>query len=138
MMAGKHGGSRPKFTIEDAFEEDPDDVVRMYGATTERSPLKPKGGAGMEEEEAAGGRGEPGSGKSLLVVPDVDVSSKIVPLIYRLLGDYKGWKAVVLCRIIFIILIIFFLFCHPPLPSSSGSASLVPPPSSPASILLLW
>lgn len=62
---------RPTFSIEDAFEEEPEDVVRMYGATTERSPLKPKGGA----EEAGGARGaEAVGGKSLLVLPDVDVS----------------------------------------------------------------
>jgi hypothetical protein len=33
---------RRRFTIEDAFEEETDDAIRVYGSTTERSPLKPK------------------------------------------------------------------------------------------------
>ncbi|XP_071542484.1 transmembrane protein 134 isoform X2 [Panulirus ornatus] len=41
-MASKQSRSQPKFSIEDAFEEDADDAIRLYGATNERSPLKPK------------------------------------------------------------------------------------------------
>ncbi|XP_042219645.1 transmembrane protein 134-like isoform X2 [Homarus americanus] len=41
-MASKQSRNQPKFTIEDAFEEDADDAIRIYGATNERSPLKPK------------------------------------------------------------------------------------------------
>lgn len=31
-----------RFSIDDAFEEENDDIVKVYGSTTERSPLKPK------------------------------------------------------------------------------------------------
>lgn len=35
------------FSIDDAFEEEQTDVIRVYGATTttEKSPLKPKNGS---------------------------------------------------------------------------------------------
>ncbi|XP_050699928.1 transmembrane protein 134-like [Eriocheir sinensis] len=66
---------RPTFSIEDAFEEEPEDVVRMYGATTERSPLKPKGGTAMEDSGGARGA-DSGGGKSLMVLPDVDAVSR--------------------------------------------------------------
>nr|CAD7202571.1 unnamed protein product [Timema douglasi] len=38
-MAGSH---ERKFTIDDAFEEENDEAIRIYGSTTEISPLKPK------------------------------------------------------------------------------------------------
>jgi len=41
-MAGVFGPREPKFTIDDAFEEENDEAIRVYGSTTERSPLKPK------------------------------------------------------------------------------------------------
>ncbi|XP_063219413.1 transmembrane protein 134 [Bacillus rossius redtenbacheri] len=31
-----------RFTIDDAFEEENDETIRVYGSTTERSPLKPR------------------------------------------------------------------------------------------------
>lgn len=34
--------SQNKFSIDDAFEENGDDPIRVYGSTTERSPLKAK------------------------------------------------------------------------------------------------
>lgn len=69
--------SHPKFSIEDAFEEDADDAIRLYGATSERSPLKPKArGTGAPPEDMAVRIEDPlaGSGvKGLLTVPDLDV-----------------------------------------------------------------
>jgi hypothetical protein len=41
-MAGVFGSPERRFTIDDAFEEENDDAIRVYGSTTERSPLKPK------------------------------------------------------------------------------------------------
>lgn len=40
-MAGSLTNQK-KFTIDDAFEEGYDEAIRVYGSTTERSPLKPK------------------------------------------------------------------------------------------------
>lgn len=34
-------GNKPKFTIDDAFETEEDDVLKSYGTTTESTPLKP-------------------------------------------------------------------------------------------------
>lgn len=34
--------NQKKFSIDDAFEEGYDESIRVYGSTTERSPLKPK------------------------------------------------------------------------------------------------
>ncbi|KAK8379138.1 hypothetical protein O3P69_019168 [Scylla paramamosain] len=69
-MSGRGGSGRPKFSIEDAFEEDAEDVVTMYGATTERSPLRHDVGRGGES------RGEEIQPHSLLTVPDVDAISR--------------------------------------------------------------
>ena len=77
-MAGRH--KLPKFTIEDAFEEDADDAIRIYGSTNERSPLSFK--TRHSEKEHTDGNSqieEPMLGlesKSHLgiSVPDVDVS----------------------------------------------------------------
>lgn len=43
-MANVFGKSGKRFSIDDAFEEENESVttVNIYGATTERSPLKPK------------------------------------------------------------------------------------------------
>jgi hypothetical protein len=41
-MAGVFGSRERRFTIDDAFEEENDEAIRVYGSTTERSPLKPK------------------------------------------------------------------------------------------------
>lgn len=41
-MAGLFGSQAKQFSIDDAFEEDNEEMIRVYGATTERSPLKPK------------------------------------------------------------------------------------------------
>jgi hypothetical protein len=41
-MAGVFGNHERKFTIDDAFEEDNDEAIKVYGSTTERSPLQPK------------------------------------------------------------------------------------------------
>lgn len=41
-MAGVFGNHDKRFTIDDAFEEENDEAIRVYGSTTERSPLKPK------------------------------------------------------------------------------------------------
>nr|CAD7442229.1 unnamed protein product [Timema bartmani]CAD7457827.1 unnamed protein product [Timema tahoe] len=41
-MAGVLGSHERKFTIDDAFEEENDEAIRIYGSTTEISPLKPK------------------------------------------------------------------------------------------------
>ena len=41
-MAGVFGSREKRFTIDDAFEEENDEAIRVYGSTTERSPLKPK------------------------------------------------------------------------------------------------
>ncbi|XP_071447977.1 transmembrane protein 134 [Hetaerina americana] len=41
-MAGLMGNQKDRFSIDDAFEEENDDAIRVYGSTTERSPLKPK------------------------------------------------------------------------------------------------
>ncbi|XP_047005166.1 uncharacterized protein LOC124625771 [Schistocerca americana] len=41
-MAGVFGSHDKRFTIDDAFEEENDEAIRVYGSTTERSPLKPK------------------------------------------------------------------------------------------------
>lgn len=43
-MANVFGKSGKRFSIDDAFEEESESVttVNIYGATTERSPLKPK------------------------------------------------------------------------------------------------
>ncbi|XP_053655917.1 transmembrane protein 134 [Cherax quadricarinatus] len=78
MAAGKHR-SHKHFTIEDAFEEDPDDPIRVYGATGERSPLRAKA---RELHNGAGGEimaqetQECVSTKVLLTVPDVDAISR--------------------------------------------------------------
>ncbi|XP_075219205.1 uncharacterized protein LOC142323453 [Lycorma delicatula] len=42
-MAGVfiHRGAK-RFSIDDAFEEENDEAIKVYGSTTERSPLKPK------------------------------------------------------------------------------------------------
>lgn len=79
-MAGRGGGiNRPKFTIEDAFEEDaPEEVVTMYGATTERSPLR--------QDISRGGERREDLPHSLLSLPDVDVRI----IIYFLGGEGKG------------------------------------------------
>lgn len=34
-------GNKNKFTIDDAFETEDDDVLKTYGTTTESTPLKP-------------------------------------------------------------------------------------------------
>jgi len=41
-MAGVFGSRERRFSIDDAFEEENDEAIRVYGSTTERSPLKPK------------------------------------------------------------------------------------------------
>ena len=35
-------GNQKKFTVDDVFDENCDDTIRVYGSTTERSPLKNK------------------------------------------------------------------------------------------------
>lgn len=75
-MAGKQSRKNPKFTIEDAFEEDADDAIRLYGATNERSPFKPKdrdGIMGVDDVSVNMDDSVLGS-KGFLTVPDVDVS----------------------------------------------------------------
>jgi hypothetical protein len=49
-MAGVFGSRERRFTIDDAFEEENDDAIRVYGSTTERSPLKPKNRNIMSED----------------------------------------------------------------------------------------
>ncbi|KAK4297899.1 hypothetical protein Pmani_029715 [Petrolisthes manimaculis] len=71
--------SHPKFSIEDAFEEDADDAIRLYGATSERSPLKPKargGGGGGGEVRIEDPLGGTAGVKTLLTVPDLDAVSR--------------------------------------------------------------
>ncbi|KAK7005577.1 hypothetical protein SK128_004203, partial [Halocaridina rubra] len=83
-MAGRYNRNHPKFTIEDAFEEDPDDAIRIYGATSERSPLKPKNRdvALASEAVAVSVDDYPRIGnalagpKSLLTIPEVDAISR--------------------------------------------------------------
>ncbi|XP_071542483.1 transmembrane protein 134 isoform X1 [Panulirus ornatus] len=83
-MASKQSRSQPKFSIEDAFEEDADDAIRLYGATNERSPLKPKNrdeNVGTEDvairvEDPLSGVGAASGVKGLLTVPDVDAISR--------------------------------------------------------------
>lgn len=41
-MAGLFTSHGKQFSIDDAFEEDNEEMIRVYGSTTERSPLKPK------------------------------------------------------------------------------------------------
>lgn len=41
-MAGPFSRSDKRFSIDDAFEEENDEAIKIYGSTTERSPLKPK------------------------------------------------------------------------------------------------
>lgn len=41
-MAGLFGSQVKQFSIDDAFEEDTEESIRVYGSTTDRSPLKPK------------------------------------------------------------------------------------------------
>ena len=41
-MAGLFSSHDKQFSIDDAFEEDDEEMIRVYGSTTERSPLKPK------------------------------------------------------------------------------------------------
>lgn len=41
-MAGVFIRSDKRFSIDDAFEEENDEAIKVYGSTTERSPLKPK------------------------------------------------------------------------------------------------
>ncbi|XP_046682130.1 uncharacterized protein LOC124368795 [Homalodisca vitripennis] len=41
-MAGVFVRSDKRFSIDDAFEEENDEAIKIYGSTTERSPLKPK------------------------------------------------------------------------------------------------
>lgn len=48
-MAGSLNNPK-KFSIDDAFEEGYDDAIRVYGSTTERSPLKPKEKVGTLED----------------------------------------------------------------------------------------
>lgn len=50
-MASKHFRKSQKFSIEDAFEEDIDDAIRIYGATKDRSPLKSSNDIQKEEVE---------------------------------------------------------------------------------------
>ncbi|KAG7177421.1 transmembrane protein 134-like isoform X1 [Homarus americanus] len=83
-MASKQSRNQPKFTIEDAFEEDADDAIRIYGATNERSPLKPKArdvSIGNEDvtvrvEDPLAGVGAASGVKGLLTIPDVDAISR--------------------------------------------------------------
>jgi hypothetical protein len=49
-MAGVFGSRERRFTIDDAFEEENDDAIRVYGSTTERSPLKQKNRNIMSED----------------------------------------------------------------------------------------
>ncbi|XP_047484521.1 transmembrane protein 134-like [Penaeus chinensis] len=77
-MAGKQSRKNPKFTIEDAFEEDADDAIRLYGATNERSPFKPKdrdGIMGVDDVSVNMDDSVLGS-KGFLTVPDVDAISR--------------------------------------------------------------
>lgn len=41
-MAGVFARNDKRFSIDDAFEEENDEAIKVYGSTTERSPLKPK------------------------------------------------------------------------------------------------
>lgn len=50
-MAGVFVRSDKRFSIDDAFEEENDEAIKVYGSTTERSPLKPKNrNLGMNDE----------------------------------------------------------------------------------------
>lgn len=49
-MATVFGRSNKRFSIDDAFEEENDEAIKIYGSTTERSPLKPKNRSITSEE----------------------------------------------------------------------------------------
>lgn len=106
-MASKQSRNQPKFTIEDAFEEDADDAIRLYGATNERSPLKPKGrdgNVGAEDvsirvEDSLSAIGAASGVKGLLTVPDVDVSMYSICLDPLTQGaEATGWNIICVCR----------------------------------------
>lgn len=50
-MASVFGRSDRGFSIDDAFEEDNDELIKVYGSTTERSPLKPKNRNVISDDE---------------------------------------------------------------------------------------
>ncbi|CAL4090073.1 unnamed protein product [Meganyctiphanes norvegica] len=79
-MAGKQrlGRHHTKFSIDDAFEEDADDAIRLYGSTCERAPLSKYGQVvGIDDVQLEMGVPDsPGPGKGLLTVPDVDAISR--------------------------------------------------------------
>uniref|UniRef100_A0A1B6E2C2 Transmembrane protein 134 n=1 Tax=Clastoptera arizonana TaxID=38151 RepID=A0A1B6E2C2_9HEMI len=54
-----------RFSIDDAFEEEIDDIVKVYGSTTECSPLKPKQRNLITEDVVAGNINEPNSGSRI-------------------------------------------------------------------------
>ena len=78
-MAGRH--KLPKFSIEDAFEEDADDAIRLYGSTNDRSVfVKTRQQTNKQTNDNINSNVEdpmigPDSKSFLSVsVPDVDVS----------------------------------------------------------------
>lgn len=41
-MSRSHGNNEKRFSIDDAFEEETDEAIKVYGATGHRSPLQNK------------------------------------------------------------------------------------------------
>ncbi|XP_076042738.1 transmembrane protein 134 [Oratosquilla oratoria] len=90
----------PKFTIEDAFEEDVEDTIRIYGATNERSPLKPKPNQTSVDDMKVHVEDPAANAsiltvndrrlKTMLTVPDVDAISRDSDSLIPGDGSYLG------------------------------------------------
>ena len=55
-MSGFGWGKSKRFTIEDAFEEEPEDAIRVYGSTMESRPLNAADKYRVRGPASAGGR----------------------------------------------------------------------------------